>query len=152
AETIEADVLRRGSRKECECSRFRHDRTPDNRKAAHWEHSQFPKFAISGGIQHSAIRMPRKLTKSFFYRIKDPFRGGGIALGDESEMSGRSCSTTAECRSIRASATVLRRFAHALLPICLERLKRSLEACFERGLQFRTLTIRLHERQKIIRL
>ena len=30
AETIEADVLRRGSRKECECLRFRHDRTPDN--------------------------------------------------------------------------------------------------------------------------
>ena len=30
AEIIEADILRRGSRKECEYSRFRHDRTPDN--------------------------------------------------------------------------------------------------------------------------
>ena len=30
AETIEANVLRRGSRKECECLRFRRDRTPDN--------------------------------------------------------------------------------------------------------------------------
>src|SRR5438874_896503 len=39
AETIEADVLRRGSRKECERLRSRHDRTPDNSESRSLETS-----------------------------------------------------------------------------------------------------------------
>ena len=57
---------------------------------------------------------------------------------------------TAECRSIRASATVLRRFAHALFPVRLERLERSLQVCFQHRLQLRPLAIRLHQRQQVV--
>ena len=85
AQTIEADVLRRGSRKECECLLFRRDRTPDNSESRSLE-----TFAIlvvydfgwdtALGNQDFAL-----IDQKFLLRHQGRVPGGsGITLGDES--------------------------------------------------------------------
>src|SRR5207244_1216102 len=133
-------TARHGSRKEYGCSQLRSDRTPSNLEKR--SPGTLAILAACGFASDMALRNQDAwpIVEKLSLQHQGPVQ----------RMPGKSCSMTAECRSIRASATGFCRVTHALLPGRLQGFERPFQARFEHRLQVCPVAVRLHQCHKVI--